>query len=450
MISFLLTFVFAIRPFVRLQGKNKLFYVGLFAGLILVPLEKGYGQEVIKDVPNGTDGLQLQMRDDSLLSTIYTLPPNEFDGTHSTFKIGLGLIYDLSAYSQSKDFKTQMDSAGLKVNSTTNLRDFRLMTSGLFKFTKRTISWRFAYMWDGDNQAWLIRESGLTIAVPELSGHIFIGRTKEGFSMVKVMNGHSPWAAERQMAIDLVPIIADGIKWFGFLPKSRIFWNVGAYNDFVSRGQKFSTYAWQTIARIGWMPFYDQANSKLLHIGANLRYGSPLNGKFTIKSRPESNNMPQIINTGEFAAERSSHIGAEIYFSKKNLMVGSEVVMHKFYSSESGDHTFYGGDVVLSYIFTGGIRPYNTVGSLYGFIPVKKPVSKGGLGEIEGVVRFSTFNLNDGSIKGGQFWKITTVANWYLTRVIRLELIYGYGVLDRFNLKGAIQFFESRIQFTVM
>ena len=61
-------------------------------------------QEVIKDVPNGTDGLQLQMRDDSLLSTIYTLPPNEFDGTHSTFKIGLGLIYDLSAYSQSKSF----------------------------------------------------------------------------------------------------------------------------------------------------------------------------------------------------------------------------------------------------------------------------------------------------------------------------------------------------------
>ena len=125
--------------------------------------------------------------------------------------------------------------------------------------------------------------------------------------------------------------------------------------------------------------------------------------------------------------------------------------MHKFYSPESGgDHTFYGGDVVLSYIFTGGIRPYNTVGSLYGFVPVKKPVFKGGLGEIEGVVRFSTFNLNDGSIKGGQFWKITTVANWYLTRVTRLELIYGYGVLDRFNLRGAVQFFESRIQFTVM
>ena len=42
------------------------------------------------------------------------------------------------------------------------------------------------------------------------------------------------------------------------------------------------------------------------------------------------------------------------------------------------------------------------------------------------------------------------MVNWYLTRVTRLELIYGYGVLDRFNLTGAIQFFESRIQFTVM
>ena len=37
--------------------------------------------------------------------------------------------------------------------------------------------------------------------------------------------------------------------------------------------------------------------------------------------------------------------------------------------------------------------------------------------------------------------------NWYLSQNVRLELAYGYGVLNRFNLEGVTQFFQSRIQF---
>jgi phosphate-selective porin OprO and OprP len=414
-----------------------------------LPLVCLYGQEVKKQVPNGTDGLVLEVRDSAESHRIEKLPPNEFEGSHSTFKIGGGLIYDLTTYNQSDEFKAQMDSANLSVTPTAKLRDFRILGSGVLK-TKRSLSWKFAYMWDGDNKTWLVRESGLTIGVPELAGHIFIGRTKEGFSMPKVMNGHSPWTNERQMAVDLIPIIADGIKWFGFLPTSRIFWNLGAYNDFVSKGQKFSTYAWQFSGRVGWMPFYDEQNGKLIHIAANLRYGEPVDGKITLKSRPESNNTPQILNTGQFETNRSSHVGGEIYYSNKRLMLGSEVVMHTFETPESEDHVFYGGDVVVSYFFTRTMRPYKTVGSIYGFVPVKSSLFKGGLGEIEGVVRASTFNLNDGAIKGGKFWRITPMVNWYMSRVVRMEFIYGYGVLDRFGIQGSVHFFETRIQFTVM
>ena len=28
------------------------------------------------------------------------------------------------------------------------------------------------------------------------------------------------------------------------------------------------------------------------------------------------------------------------------------------------------------------------------------------------------------------------MVNWYMTKVMRTEFIYGYGVLDRYNLKG--------------
>jgi len=427
----------------------KVSYLGrrLFVYVLVLTLSvQLVAQNSTKTLPNGTDGL---------VFTPYTsdstkkMKPNEFDGSYSTFKIGLGYIHDFVAYSESDKFRQQMDTAGLNLKPTFKLRDFRILGSGVLK-TKRYIAFKFAYMWDGDNEQWLVRESGITIGVPELAGHIFIGRTKEGYSMVKVMNGHSPWTAERQMALDVIPILADGIKYFGFLPKSRIFWNLGAYNDVISKGQGFSTYAWQYVARVGWMPFYHKEKSELLHIAANLRYGKPVDGKITLKSRPESNPTPQLINTGAFTADHSSHIGGEIYYSNKQFMVGSEIMVHNFYAADADNHRFYGGDIVLTYLFTGAVRPYNTTGSIYGFVPVKRSVFKGGWGEWEGVVRFSLLDLDDRSIAGGKFWRITPMINWYVSKVIRMEFVYGYGVLDRYNSKGAVQFFQSRIQFTVM
>src|SRR5215213_581227 len=261
---------------------KSVFYFLAFLLLLQVPFFKSYGQEQPKKIPDGSEGVLLTVREND--SATKKLPPNEFNGPVSTFKIGLGLIYDAVAYVQDETFKQQIDSAKLDVYNRIKLRDFRILGSGVLK-TKRPISWKFAYMWDGDNDAWLVRESGITVGVPELAGNIFVGRTKVGFSMPKVMNGHSPWTNERQMGVEAIPILGDGIKWFGSLPKSRIFWNLGYYNDVISNGQGFSTFAWQGVARVGWLPFNDEKNNHLLHIGGEIEYGKPVNGKFTMKSR---------------------------------------------------------------------------------------------------------------------------------------------------------------------
>ena len=430
----------------------------LFPVMILLSTQMSYGQlpptrgklptqtipDSVKTVPDGTEGAVHVVH-----SKAAKLPINEFDNDFSTFKLGLGYNHDFVTYIQDDVFKQQMDSAGLEFGPEIKLRDFRVLFTGRLK-TKRTLTWKFAYMYDGDKEQWMIRESGLIVGVPELAGHIFIGRTKEGYSMVKVMNGHFPWAAERQMALDPIPILADGIKWFGHLPKSRIFWNLGYFNDVVSKGQSFSTYKWQYVGRVGWMPFYNKAKNSFLHIATNLRYAKPLDGKMTIKSRPESNPTPQLINTGTFSADESSHIGGEIYFRTGRLMVGSEFMVHQFYSKSSDNHKYFGGNAVLAYSLTGAVRPYSTDGSFLLFVPVKNPVFKGGLGEWEAVLNFSTFDLNDGPIKGGKLSRITPMINWYMSNIVRMEFVYGYGILDRYGLKGGIQFFQARIQFTIL
>ena len=75
---------------------------------------------------------------------------------------------------------------------------------------------------------------------------------------------------------------------------------------------------------------------------------------------------------------------------------------------------------------------------------------KGGWGEWELVMRYSWLDLNDGKINGGKMWRFTPMINWYMSKVMRMEFIYGYGVLDRFNLNGVVQIYQARIQFTIL
>jgi phosphate-selective porin OprO/OprP len=372
-----------------------------------------------------------------------------FPGRFSTLKLGGGFLYEYAAYSQDADAKRQMDSAGNVLEPAFDVRDFRITASGQLR-TKRIISWKLGLMYDGPSRSWFVRETGVMIDVPEFWGKFFIGRTKEGFSLNKVMVGYAGWTMERQMAIDVIPILADGVKWLGFLPKQRILWNAGIYTDMLSEGEGFSTYEWQFASRIGWLPVFSDADKRIVHVGLNYRYGEPLDGAIRLRSRPEADPAPYFIDTGKFPAHHSNQFGWEAYYRSGPLMVGSEVYWHVFNTPEEGNLTFHGGDVVASFVITGETRPYYTATGIFGFMPVARPVFKGGPGAWEVLLRFSRLDLNAGSLQGGNFWRITPMINWYLSKDVRFELAYGYGVLDRFNLKGATHFFQSRIQLTLL
>ncbi len=399
-------------------------------------------------IPDGTMGEVLEPID-TLEKKKFPRNVNIFTGRYSSFRIGMGFLYEFAGFSQDEAGRRQMDSAGVVLENQFKVRDFRVFASGQLT-TKRVISWKIGLMYDGAAREWLMRETGLTIAVPEISGHIFVGRTKEGYSQNKVMNGYAGWTMERQMGLDVIPILADGIKWIGFLPKQRIFWNVGIYDNFFSKHQGFSTYNWQTVARVGWLPISNSEKKEQLHIGMSYRYGQVYEGQIRVRSRPEANPAPFFIDTDLLQSDYSNHLGLEVYYTKGKLMLGSEYNFHKFNLNSGGKALFHGGDAVVSYIFTGASRPYSTVSAVYSFVPVKKSVFQGGWGELEGVFRVSNLDLEDGGVQGGKFWRLTPMVNWYMTRYLRLEVAYGYGVLDRFGLKGATQFFQTRIQLAIL
>jgi phosphate-selective porin OprO/OprP len=366
---------------------------------------------------------------------------NEFEGPFFTLRASAGIILDAGTYAQDEASREQFD-----LEPGGQVRDFRVMFNGRIK-TKRAITWCAGLMYDAANDRWLVRQTGFMIAVPELKGHVFVGRSKEGISLNMVMVGYAGWTMERSPAVvATVPLLADGIKWMGYVPSRHLLFNIGWYTDVLSEGQSFSSSDHQFVGRVGFVPILDDKGT-LLHVALAGRYGLVNDRTLRLRSRPELNLAPQFVDTESFAAEDTRMAQAEVYYRPGSWVLGMEYFVQRADALELPDPLFHGGDAVVSWLVTGETRKYNTAGGYFLAVSPERTVFEGGPGAWEALLRLTYIDLDDGPIQGGRFWRFTPMVNWYLSDHLRLELAYGIGQLDRFELVGTTQFFQSRLQF---
>ena len=364
---------------------------------------------------------------------------NEYEGPLFTLRASAGVILDAGTFAQDANSREQFD-----LQPDAQVRDFRVMLSGRIK-ARRAITWCTGLMYDGDK--WLVRQTGLMIAIPELKGQVFVGRSKEGISLNMVMVGYAGWTMERSATVvATVPLLADGIKWMGYLEKARILYNLGWYTDVLSEGQSFSSYDQQFVARVGFLPVLEE-NGTLLHVALAGRYGLVNDETLRLRSRPELNIAPYFVETESFAAHDTTMAQAEVYYRPGPWLFGTEYFVQKANALDRPDPVFHGGDAVASFLITGETRKYNKAGGYFLAISPRKTVFQGGPGAWEALVRLSYIDLDDRSIHGGRFWRLTPMVNWYLTDNTRVEFAYGIGQLDRFGVTGTTQFFQTRFQF---
>jgi len=370
---------------------------------------------------------------------------NEYDGPVSSLRFGFGFLLDFAAYSQDAENEEQIPD----LKNDIGVRDFRLLFRGKFK-TKRPLSWTIGYMYDGADDRWRFRQTGIDVGIPELKGHLFLGRTKEGYSMVKVMVGYHPWTMERSPALDaFVPILADGAKWMGYFPGPRIHYSLGWFVDTLAEDEKFATYDHQAVGRVVWQPLLSESENQVLHVGVMMRDGKPDGNQIRVRSRPESNLAPYFVDTGSFAADHARATGIEAYYRKGSWLCGGEYNWQQVDALDGGSPMFHAGDAVVSVLLTGETRGYNAPGGFFKAVSPARTVFEGGPGAWEAVLHYSYTDFDDGSFRGGKLWKLSPMVNWHMSDNIRLEFLYGYSMLDRFDLKGATHFFQSRIQTTL-
>jgi phosphate-selective porin OprO/OprP len=173
---------------------------------------------------------------------------------------------------------------------------------------------------------------------------------------------------------------------------------------------------------------------------------SPKNKKLQLRSRPEANPAPYFIDTGKFRGQRHENDRAGNLFPAWLPPGGFRVLLSKGECPDSGNPFFHGGDISVAWLPTGEIRSYNPKGGYFNGISPNRPVFDGGPGAWELVARFSYTDLDSGSLRGGKFWRFTPMVNWHLSDNIRLEMVYGFGSLDRFNITGKTHFFQTRLQ----
>lgn len=366
---------------------------------------------------------------------------NEYAGPFFSIRVGGGFLYDYATYVQDEASERQVD-----MSPDGKLRDFRVLFKGRLGFRRQT-TWSAGVMYDAANDEWVFRQTGIMVSVPEIWGDVFVGRTKEGFSLNKVMIGYAGWTMERAPINDAtLPILADGVKWLGYLPKARVLWNLGVYGDTLSEGQTFSTYERQVSGRFAWLPVLSTDGTTLLHLGVSGRYGVPKDDTLRLRARPGAWPAPYVVDTGEFAARSTTMTGVEVYYRPSPWTFGSEFFFQQVDAPESGDPFFHGGEAFASWLVTGETRTYNTRGGYFNQIAPRRPVFDGGPGAWEVLVHATYIDLDGGTLTGGKYWRVTPMLNWYLSDHVRVETNYGYGSLDRFGLVGKTHFFQTRLQ----
>ena len=227
---------------------------------------------------------------------------NQYEGPFITARLGGGFLYDFAAYGQDATSKDQ-----LTLGPKDGLRDFRVLLKGNFPQIPR-LSYTLGYMYDGAIKEWRFRQTGLMIEVPELWGDFFVGRTKEGFSTNKIMVGYQGWTQERATANDaFIPILADGIKWSGYVPNGKLVYNLGFFRDDLSETESFNKNDNQAVGRVVFLPFGGK-DPTVLHLALDLRYGQSDDGFLRYRSKPESFlAQDYVIDTGEFSGLAFEH-----------------------------------------------------------------------------------------------------------------------------------------------
>ena len=216
---------------------------------------------------------------------------------------------------------------------------------------------------------------------------------------------------------------------------TRVTWAGGLFNDWFESGDSIGESATQFVGRVTWLPFFTEDETNLVHLGVGLRYSNAKEG-VQFLTEPDFNKSPLFVDTGLIEADSLEQINLEAGWRRGPYWVGAEYVQSDVDSPTEGDLRFDGFHVYGSWVLTGEVRAYNRKSGILQAYPVARSVYQGGKGAWELTTRWSTIDLTDRGIDGGEMDILSFGVNWWLTPTAMVNWNYRYITNDKDGLEG--------------
>jgi len=258
-----------------------------------------------------------------------------------------------------------------------------------------------------------------------------LGKQKEPISMERLTSLlYLPMQERSAVSDSMMPSRNVGAVLSGTAFERRSTWAGGVFNPWLMQGNSIGESATQLIGRGTCLPLVNANESSLVHLGIGGRY-TTAKQPISYNSTPEYRQSPLFVNTDPFLAESGMLYDLEAAWRWGPFLLNGEYVLNQIDSPAEGDPRFTGFHVTASYILTGEMRPYIRKSGLFAPVPVAKPVTQGGWGAWEVSTRFSTVDLNEGAIEGGDMDVYSLGLNWWLSSVASFSVNYRHVVLDQ-------------------
>ncbi|MGB5358594.1 MAG: porin [Eudoraea sp.] len=335
-----------------------------------------------------------------------------------------------------------------------SVRGFRAGLGGTFNFKK---PWSYLFTFGTRAFERGFSEDDLSefvlydyrVDIPLGSASLSVGKTRETISISRLSSLiYLPSQQERASVADgLLPSRNIGITINNNFAKERMTWAAGVFNNWFETNRSISDNPTVFTGRITALPYQSEDESNLVHLGIAGRYSNAAAG-IRYKSKTEIFSGPVSVDTDLIDdAESTFHYGLELALRKGPFILVSEFIQSNVRSSTFNDPVFKGYYIVASYTITGEIRSYNKRGGVFNKVKVANGINTGGWGELEVYSRWSSVDMTDQSIDGGEMNTFSAGINWYPISAIQVNINYRYSTLDRFGDVGYNSGLVSRLVF---
>lgn len=330
-----------------------------------------------------------------------------FEAADGSFKAKMGgrIQWDTAYIGNNRAIEA---AVGAPLDDGTEFRRTRLYISGSIH---DEVEFKAQYDFAGGAAAF----KDVYIAFPAFpAGKLTVGQFKEPFSLEELTSSNSITFMERGLPNAFSPSRSTGVMLADDLD-GRFTWAAGVFRDSNDQGMQVSDSELSATARVTGLVYSENDGQDLLHLGAAVSRRSPNGDAAQWRERPENHLSPRFVDTGVFASDESTLVGLEAAWVAGPVSVQGEYIQAQNQLVAGGDATFSGFYVEGSlFLSDGDSRRYDAEAGAF------KGPEPAGDDAWEAKLRYSSLDLTDGAIAGGELTDVTVGLNWYMNPNTRL------------------------------